>query len=113
MRKWAPSLAWVYALILYGFIFLPVIMLVLFSFQETMFPVPPFNGPSLRWYRTVLADARLTSALVNSLALAISTTFLMSFLQFNGFEFLTAFVLGLGFSGGSAKTIDRHLRKQD
>lgn len=47
------------------------------------------------------------------LALAISTTFLMSFLQFNGFEFLTAFVLGLGFSGGSAKTIDRHLRKQD
>src|SRR5262245_46111433 len=82
MRKWAPSLAWTYALILYGFIFLPVIMLVLFSFQETMFPVPPFNGPSLRWYRTALADPRLTSALANSLVLAISTSLIAVLLGF-------------------------------
>lgn len=45
------------------------------------------------------------------LGLAISTTFLMGFLQFNGYEFLTALLLGLGFSGGSTKTIDRHLRE--
>ena len=44
------------------------------------------------------------------LGLAISTTFLMGFLQFNGYEFLTALLLGLGVSGGSTKTIDRHLR---
>jgi spermidine/putrescine transport system permease protein len=88
MKKWAPSLAWAYALILYGFIFLPVIMLVLFSFQETMFPVPPFNGPSLRWYHTVLADARLTSALVNSLALAVSTSLIAVL-----FGFLSAYGL--------------------
>ena len=35
-------------------------MLVLFSFQATAFPIPPFTGPSLRWYEAVLADARLT-----------------------------------------------------
>jgi O-antigen ligase len=45
------------------------------------------------------------------LGLAISTTFLMGFLQFNGYEFLTAFLLGLGFSGGPTKTIDHHLRQ--
>jgi len=82
MKNLAPSLAWAYALILYGFIFLPVIMLVLFSFQGTMFPVPPFNGPSLRWYETVLADSRLTSALVNSLVLAVATSLFAVFLGF-------------------------------
>ena len=82
MKDLAPSLAWAYALVLYGFIFLPVIMLVLFSFQGTMFPVPPFNGPSLRWYETVLADARLTSALVNSLVLAVATSLIAVVLGF-------------------------------
>lgn len=51
----------------YLFIFLPVGVLVLFSFQGTGLPVPPFAGPSLRWYAQVLADDRLTRALGNSL----------------------------------------------
>ena len=56
---------------MYGFIFLPVIVLVLFSLQATSFPIPPFTGPSLRWYEAVLGDARLTSALVNSVLVAV------------------------------------------
>ena len=55
----------------YGFIFLPVIVLVLFSLQGTSFPIPPFNGPSLRWYVAVLDDPRLTAALANSLLVAV------------------------------------------
>jgi spermidine/putrescine transport system permease protein len=57
-----------YLALLYTFIFLPVIVLVLFSFQGSTLPVPPFTGPSLRWYREVLADDRLMAALGNSLA---------------------------------------------
>ncbi len=53
------------------FIFLPVVVLVLFSLQATSFPIPPFTGPSLRWYDAVLSDTRLTSALVNSLLVAV------------------------------------------
>ena len=60
-----------YALAIYGFIFLPVAVLVLFSLQSTAFPIPPFTGPSLRWFEAVLGDARLTSALVNSVIVAI------------------------------------------
>ncbi len=59
-----------YALAMYGFILLPVLVLVLFSFQGTLFPIPPFNGPSLRWYAAVLADQRLMPALLNSLVVA-------------------------------------------
>jgi spermidine/putrescine transport system permease protein len=88
MRKFGRAIAGVYALILYGFIFLPVIVLVLFSFQGTLFPVPPFNGPSLRWYEAALGDARLTSALVNSLMVAIVSSMvavLLGFLAAYGF----------------------------
>jgi spermidine/putrescine transport system permease protein len=63
-----------YAAAIYGFIFLPVAVLVLFSFQGTLFPIPPFNGPSLRWYAAVLGDARLTAGLTNSILVALTTS---------------------------------------
>lgn len=88
MQKFGTAVAGVYALIIYGFIFLPVIVLVLFSFQGTLFPVPPFNGPSLRWYEAALGDVRLTSALVNSLMVAIVSSMiavLLGFLAAYGF----------------------------
>jgi spermidine/putrescine transport system permease protein len=64
----------IYATLMYGFIFLPVAVLVLFSLQSTLFPIPPFNGPSLRWYAAVLSDARLTTGLLNSLLVALATS---------------------------------------
>ena len=74
--------AWFYAAMLYGFIFLPVAVLVLFSFQATLFPIPPFNGPSLRWYVAVLNDGRLISGLMNSIVLALATSALATLLGF-------------------------------
>ena len=71
-----------YAALLYGFIFLPVAVLVLFSFQGTLFPIPPFNGPSLRWYAAVLSDARLTSGLLNSILVAVATSAIATLLGF-------------------------------
>ncbi len=59
-----------YLAAVYAFIYLPVIVLVLFSFQSGRFPIPPLNGPSLRWYEAVLSDSRLTDALLNSLLVA-------------------------------------------
>jgi spermidine/putrescine transport system permease protein len=75
-------LAILYAALLYVFIFLPVAVLVLFSFQGTLFPIPPFNGPSLRWYGAVLGDARLTSGLINSVLVAVATSAIATLLGF-------------------------------
>ena len=66
----------------YGFIFLPVVVLVLFSFQAGRLPVPPFNGPSLKWYGQVLADRDLMAALGNSLAVALVSSALALVLGF-------------------------------
>lgn len=64
-----PAIA--YVALLYGFIFLPVLVLVLFSFQNSRVPIPPFNGPSLKWYAAVFSDARMMAALGNSVIVAL------------------------------------------
>lgn len=71
-----------YALLVYGFIFLPVAVLILFSFQGTLFPIPPFNGPSVRWYEAVLSDARLTAGLANSILVAVLSSLAATLLGF-------------------------------
>ena len=82
MRALGKILVSAYALAIYGFIFLPVVVLVLFSLQATSFPIPPFTGPSLRWYEVVLADQRLTSALINSVLVALFSSALAVALGF-------------------------------
>ncbi|MEM6973276.1 MAG: ABC transporter permease [Pseudomonadota bacterium] len=59
-----------YMALLYGFIFLPVAVLALFSFQDGRFPIPPFRGFTLRWHEAVLSDEDLMAALANSLGVA-------------------------------------------
>ena len=65
------ALSWAYVTLLYGFIFLPVAVLVLFSFQDGRLPVPPFSGPTAKWYGQVLGDRDLMAALGNSFLVAL------------------------------------------
>jgi spermidine/putrescine transport system permease protein len=74
--------AFLYVGLLYGFIFLPVLVLVLFSFQGSRLPIPPFNGPSLRWYTAVFADDRVMGALGNSVLVALVSSALSLLLGF-------------------------------
>lgn len=76
------ALIWIYAGLLYGFIFLPVAVLATFSFQDGRLPIPPFDGPSLRWYGEVFADRRLMAALANSVAVALISSALACLLGF-------------------------------
>ena len=55
---------------------------MLFSLQATSFPIPPFTGPSLRWYGAVLSDSRLTAALANSVLVAVLSSLLATALGF-------------------------------
>jgi spermidine/putrescine transport system permease protein len=56
--------------------------LVLFSFQNGRFPIPPFQGFSLRWYEAVVTDRRLMAALANSVAVAALSSALAVLLGF-------------------------------
>ncbi|MCC5973167.1 MAG: ABC transporter permease [Rubellimicrobium sp.] len=72
MTRYALSAA--YLLALYAFIFLPVLVLVAFSFQDGRFPVPPLRGLTLRWHAEVLADPRLMAGLRNSLVVGLGSS---------------------------------------
>jgi spermidine/putrescine transport system permease protein len=60
------------------FIYLPVAILVLFSFQGGPIPVPPFDGPSLRWYVQILKNDAIVSStgisiVVGTISSAVAT----------------------------------------
>jgi spermidine/putrescine transport system permease protein len=78
----SSSLSWLYLIALYAFIFLPVAVLVLFSFQDGRLPVPPFNGFSTQWYTAVFADRKLMAALINSLLVATISSAIACLLGF-------------------------------
>ena len=67
----ARVLSGIYLVLIYGFIFLPVVVLVLFSFQDGRLPVPPLKGLTLKWYAQILGDRDLMAAMANSLIVAI------------------------------------------
>jgi spermidine/putrescine transport system permease protein len=71
-----------YLLLALGFIFLPVVMLVQYSFQDGLLPVPPFKGVSLRWYEAFLANDRLIHAMGNSTLVAIASSTVATALGF-------------------------------
>lgn len=66
-------LGWFYLALIFGFIFLPVVVLVLFSFQDSRLPIPPFDGPTLKWYVNVIGDRDLMGALTNSLIVSLAS----------------------------------------
>lgn len=63
-------LSWIYLALAYAFVFLPIAVLVAFSFQDGRLPVPPFKGFSLQWYDKVLGDSALMTALWHSALVA-------------------------------------------
>jgi spermidine/putrescine transport system permease protein len=55
------------------FLFVPLGVVVLFSFHSTGGLTLPFEGFSLRWYEDVFADDTFSEALVNSVILGVAT----------------------------------------
>lgn len=75
-------IAWVYLAAAAVFIFLPVVVLVQFSFQDGILPVPPFKGMSVRWYEKVWENRRLTAGLSNSVLVALLSSLAATTLGF-------------------------------
>jgi spermidine/putrescine transport system permease protein len=78
----ARVLSGIYLVLIYGFIFLPVAVLVLFSFQDGRLPVPPLKGLTLKWYAQILGDRDLMAAMANSLIVAIVSSAIAVILGF-------------------------------
>ena len=84
MHRLRQGIGWAYLALGYTFVFLPVVVLVLFSFTSRDVPLPPFEGPSLEWYRRIFGNDRMVDALVNSVVLAAVSSFVATVLGFLG-----------------------------
>ncbi len=76
------ALSWLYLALAYAFVFLPVVVLVVFSFQDGRLPVPPFQGFSLQWYEKILGDSGLMTALWHSALVAFISSALALLMGF-------------------------------
>ena len=63
-------LAWT----LLGYLYLPVIVLLVFAFQGSGLLSLPFTGPSLRWFQFVVAEESFRSALMSSLKVGLAAS---------------------------------------
>ena len=62
-----------HSLLVYAFLYLPIVVVVVFSFNATDRRVTDWDGFSLRWYETVLNDRVIQRTLVNSFIVGIAT----------------------------------------
>ena len=61
------------AVLLFGFLYLPVVILIIFSFNNTR-SIAVFSGFSTEWYSTLAANDELLDAARNSLLVGLITT---------------------------------------
>ena len=62
-----------HTLLVYAFLYLPIVVVVVFSFNATERRVTDWDGFSLRWYETVLSDRVIQRTLINSFIVGIAT----------------------------------------
>jgi spermidine/putrescine transport system permease protein len=62
-----------HTLLVYAFLYLPIVVVVVFSFNATDRRVTDWDGFSLRWYETVLGDRVIQRTLINSFIVGIAT----------------------------------------
>jgi spermidine/putrescine transport system permease protein len=67
----SPALLWSTAWTVMAFLYLPILVMILFSFNSSEFTSLPFKGFTLRWYAAVLEDRQVLRALWNSVYVAI------------------------------------------
>jgi spermidine/putrescine transport system permease protein len=88
-----PRVLWVVTGLVYLFLFAPILIVILFSFNSER-SLQTFEGFSLRWYEEVFNDESLRTSLFTSLEIAAITT-------------VVATILGTGLALGMTRSYSR------
>ena len=78
--RWRHRLAWSLFILPYGFLYLPLLIISIFSFNDSTVQALPLAGFTLHWYEVLWSDSPIIDALRLSLtvglgAVAVSTVF--------------------------------------
>ncbi|MBL6852936.1 MAG: ABC transporter permease [Alphaproteobacteria bacterium] len=80
-----------YAIFYLGFLYVPVLFLPLFSFNDSVFITFPIAGFTTQWYRQMLEDSAMLRALANSLEVGAITAVLSTILGLLAAKALTRY----------------------
>jgi len=80
-----------YAILYLAFLYIPVLFLPLFSFNDSVFIALPLSGFTTRWYAEMLSDDQMLHALGNSLEVGTATALLSTVLGLLAAKALTQF----------------------
>lgn len=72
----------IYLLLVFVFVFAPIITSVIFSFNSDRFPSLPLGSFTWHWYETVYNDPDVWDAIKTSIMVAFSTSILATFIGF-------------------------------
>ena len=59
-----------YAVVYLGFLYLPILLIPLFSFNDSIYVAFPLKGFTLQWYEAMMKQTALVQSLINSLKIA-------------------------------------------
>ncbi len=77
MKNNKGLLSKIYATLVYIFLYLPIFVLVVFSFNKSKLNAT-FTGFTLDWYKNLINNTQILEALKNSLIIAFISTFFCS-----------------------------------
>lgn len=72
-RNWSRWLLGANAIVVYLFLYVPILILVLFSFNQSKFGAR-WTGFTLDWYRQMFADNRIAGAFRTTMIIAVTST---------------------------------------
>ncbi len=67
---------WLWAVIVMAFLYVPIVLLIIFSFNEPASPGLPITGLTLDWYEDALTNRLLLDAVKNSIFVAVAVSIL-------------------------------------
>jgi len=70
-RDWSAWGLGIVSLLIYGFLYLPIVVVILYSFSETKVNAWPIQGYTLDWYRELRADTEIRNAIGLSVRLGL------------------------------------------
>ena len=73
LRRLANRASLLYALLVFGFLYLPILIVALFSFDASRVSGLPIDGPTLHWYREAFANRNILEGLRTSVGVALTS----------------------------------------
>ncbi len=83
----------VYALLYLAFLYIPVLFLPLFSFNDSLYIAFPLKGFTTKWYASMIGNEPLLAALLNSIKVGAATAVLATILGIFGAKAVTRYRL--------------------